>query len=147
VYVRDPAVRPQVVVLRGGVQIDVTNSYLLERTPVPLFLEDNSCTGEGTTVQYPLQRFTIELSDVIVVGDRLAISGASTENNEGAVVTKASTECPAPIAPTLACPDDTPETCDEIESGGGCTSSRTPGLATLFALGLAGVCLLRQRRR
>ena len=143
---RDPAVRPQILVMRGGMQIDVTASYLLERTAVPLFLENNSCTGDGMTVQYPLHRFTIELSDTIVVGDRLVISGARPENNEVAVVTQSAYECPIPIAPTLACPDDTPESCTEIESGGGCASSHTTGVASLFALGLLGVCLLRRRR-
>ena len=143
-YLRDPAVTPKAVALRGGDRIDVTVSFILERTPVPLFIEHNSCTGEGMTVQYPLQRFNLELGDV-VVGDVLEIGGATTAPNERARVVAAG-DCPLPLEPMLVCLDDTPEQCDEVEETGGCASTPAPGPIS-FGLALLGLCSLRRRRR
>lgn len=143
VYVRDPSARPQAIATRGD--RNVTVSYIQERTPVPLYLELDSCTGEGMTVQYPLQQFTLELGDV-VVGDRLEIAGAATASNESAVIVEARSECPAPLAPPLACPDDTPEVCDEaaLPDSGGCASSRPPAGGMLLVL--VGIAIRRRRR-
>ena len=147
VYVQDPSLRPKAIALRPNQKVDVTVSYILERTPVPLFLEDDSCTGEGTTVQYALQRFTLELGD-LRVGDRLVIEGADTAPSETVHVVAASGFCPTPVAPLLACPDDTPERCDDEETGG-CASSPAPSgaIALAFGIGLVGFGLLRRRPR
>ena len=149
VYMSDATATPKVIAMRGSTRIDVTGTMTSEPVSVPLFVEESSCTGEGTQSQYPFERFTIELSGV-AQGDTLELEGVQTALLEPVRATVvAAGACPGAIAPMLACADDTPEDCEALGVGdGGCSSAPSPtGVATFaLAIGLIGFGLLRRRR-
>jgi hypothetical protein len=141
VYFLDAGLTPKAFAQRGDARVDVTGAVTSESASVPIFIEEDACTGEGTESTVPVTHYRIALAGA-VAGDILFVDGLLT----GAATVAAAGPCPMPVEPSSQyCPDDTPASCDE--GGGspaGCAAGREVGIAfACLALWLAR----RQRRQ
>jgi hypothetical protein len=140
---------PAILAERGGAFVDVTGTVAREPSiAVPIWFEDDACTGAGHSSELPFEVYVIELTDA-VEGDRLILRDELVSS----IVIGPPAECPLTYLPELSCPDEDPQPCPDEGSGDGAlgvgcsTLGDRGGLGALGTIGLALALIALGRRR